>query len=274
MQLSLLESGLLLIASGAVGGFVHALRAPTPNAIILPFSGKRMQLGIAGDVMTGAVAAVAFMFIAQSVLRVSFVELAADTSDEDLVIQLVALGLIAGFAGGGMMGDLAGRVRKLSTEVNEVKEKQKLVDEVEELTRNAARDLMRDKFESAETFARRAFEIDPEHAEALATAATARSYRFHDDIGVLRECVAELNTAAELDPRYELAHYNAASVMSLASSLANGRGEPLPYSKEAIASALKRSIDESPVHREFWKTDGDFKWLAEDGEFLRYLGSS
>jgi tetratricopeptide (TPR) repeat protein len=237
---------LALLCGGVIGGFIAGQRDCLEHKIRLPITGRRIELGVLGDILIGAGACIATFGIAvQSHL------LAIPLQNEPYwLIKLTAIGIITGFTGIKLLSGISSRI---VNEVEDVKESVKSLERREESLRKSTRgDSLREngRYIEAEREYRDALKLDPDND--LAVIGLAKVFRW---TGRVDEAIQQLTEFIDRQPTASRAIYN------------RGCYEALLNRKRAAISDLTRAIQLDPYYRQYAQKDQDLDNLRDDPEF-------
>lgn len=240
-----------IMASGAFGGFVFGLFTRNSYKIRLPLTGNLLEVGFIGDLLVGIGASMTVFFLAGSMFGLKFEgALTAET-----YIKVIALGVLAGFAGirllAGMSNRLLDQISELDSRLDRV-EKQ---DKISELLRQAEF-LRNNNPERSLIIFEKALLIDPENEPALIGKAKAlrRLNRFDEAISILTQVI-------QRNPKAERAYYNRACYKNLSGG----------YTKDDVLADLKTAASLFGFYRDYALDDKDFQSLHEDADFRQIV---
>ena len=137
MQNTLLNVVVMVSVSGALGGLLLAMKVGSSYRVPMPFTGKPIPTGVAGDAFAGAVAGVAVMF---TTTKIFGTPLDTPVIGVDQGLRLLSLGLLSGFAGMGLVESLTGNFTREINEATARAEESKNKLEQSELVRDALRE--------------------------------------------------------------------------------------------------------------------------------------
>ncbi|CAG0980424.1 hypothetical protein PHYC_01737 [Phycisphaerales bacterium] len=272
----------VLLLSGAFGGFIHGIMSPSDNIIKL-FSktgtSPSVALGIWGDVFTGAAASLALMFLGKALFDFRLDDLLNDKPQLEVILRIVAVGVIAGVSGGALLNNLAAKLGKLAADVSSVETKIQIESRRGPMLREAGVLMAKDAFAEAEAvYGRILAEFGPT-AEVLTGIGTAKSYlAAPDGANPATFNVTELNNALRLfkdalqqDIKYEKAWYNTAANKAALLRHAKAKGIAPPFTIDNIAEDLKQAIALEPTNKAFIRTDQDFADILADPVIVKIL---
>lgn len=234
--------------SGAAGGFVLGMKYQRRNPLRIPWVGI-VELGVLGDIIAGSISGLAVMFVASTLLGLSFDQ----PTGTDRYIRMIALGILSGFAGMKLIEDLSAsvteRVSKLEQDVEKGRAVQGLLEDGK---------FFREKrdFESAIECYQAALRFDPESVPAAIALAVTKTdlpgCDLNESIRLLDEIIAKHPTAAK-------AYYNRACFGALQN----------PEDKKQWLSDLQKAIGLENRYSKLARNDDDFAAFSQDTEFLR-----
>jgi len=249
--MSILVELIALVGAGVCGGFISGMRECGEHKIRLPRSGRRIELGIAGDAIIGAAASVATYTVAIASRLID------PPTDPHGLLKVVSVGVVAGFAGIHLLSNISNR---LIRDLKGVKEQVRYLETTEESLWIAERgdDLLRDRrYEAAEREFIEANRVDPNNERAVI--GLAKVFRWTHR---LERSVETLNDFIEKKPEASRAIYNRACYKLL-----------LNQPSEALLD-LERAINLDPYYSSYALTDPDFNNVRHDATFLAVVQGS
>jgi hypothetical protein len=278
---------LTIAVSGAFGGFVHGLLAPKDYKFRL---GKRLvNLGSAGDALTGATAGIAIFAVAGGLLKVDLEKMAAT----DEFIRVIAWGVLSGFAGVRLLEPMTEKfVKQIVGEEIErgikglaAKSVETSIDidlangcitkyEVDKKLSGSMvkkEDLEKD-LADAQNAVDRVLQREPTNEEALRIKAkiykrkAAECADPKDKIPLYDEAIALTNRIVAINPRSEIGYYNRACYMALLRTL-----EP-NMSLDGILESLGEAIKLSETNMKRATEDPDFDSIKREPSFQKLTG--
>jgi tetratricopeptide (TPR) repeat protein len=236
---------LVLLSGGVIGGFIAGQRDCSQHKILLP-SGRKIELGIIGDALIGAATSLSVYGAAIASKLASIPE----DNDTHLLLKLIAVGIIAGFAGIPLLSGISDR---LVRDVQGVKKRVESVERKEESLRKSIRGdslLEQKRYEEAERIFNDALSLDPDNE--LAVIGLAKVFRW---TGRIEQAILLLTEFINRKRDASRAIYNRACYKAL-----------LNQNREAI-SDLKRAIQLDPFYHQYAQKDPDFESIRSDPEF-------
>jgi len=241
---------LIILLSGAVGGFVFAVLYPSSHRIKLPFSIRTLEIGFLGDALIGAAASIAVYLIAREMFKFDLAALSRFQLQS--LIQAIGLGVISGFAGRNVLFRLSGMLfEKLSLAEERLKRNEKL-----DACLRRARFLLDKNPDKALVFYDSVLAEDADHPDALI--GKAKIYRRKRQY---EEAIRLLTRVIEKNPDYERAYYNRACYRNNSTKGSQSRGE--------VLDDLRHAVRLYPDYKWYARDDKDFKNLWEDEDFKK-----
>lgn len=249
MPFSELEKVLIMTAApGALGSFVAGLTSKRTYNLRLPFSGRSVEMGYLGDIAVGVAASLGALFLAKSLFAVP---LDGISKTEDF-IRLMAISLIAGFAGIKLLTRVTGQIVERISTLNQRLDQVVSASQAAELVRQADLKLEKNRLEQAKALYEKALKLDPKYSPALT--GLARVARKGNK---LDEAIALLDRAIEANPNAEKAYYNRACYKALSDK----------HGKDEALADLQKAISLLPYYKQFARDDDDFASLGNEAEF-------
>lgn len=247
-----------LAGAGGFGGALSAIRTPATNRIIVPFTGRKVDLGFLGDILIGIGAGLAIY-----AFNAVFPSSSADkilTPDVDVLLRFFGLGLIAGFAGVRILDKLAAEL--LKQKVNELETKtaaqhaevQKQL-EIARLLTDGRDFYYKELYKSAIEAYDKVLALDPENAKARVNKAAALNSLNPQNH---QEPVQLINAALVTDPKVPFGHYNRACIKAL---------NPAAYPAQETLDDLDKAIKDDPSVKVLAAKDSDFNAVKNEQRF-------
>jgi tetratricopeptide (TPR) repeat protein len=238
-----------LLCGGFMGGFLAGQRDCLEHKVRLPVTGRRLELGILGDMLIGAGACLAAFGIA---LQTKLLEVPNGLVDAFWLIKLACVSVITGFAGIKLLSGISSR---LVRDMEGVKESVESLGREQESMWTAIRgDSLREngRYDEAEREYRKALKLDPDND--VAAIGLAKTFRWS---GRIEQAIQQLTEFIDRKPTASRAIYNRACYEALRNR-----------SREAIAD-LTRAIQLDPYYRQYAQKDEDLDNLRSDPDFPR-----
>lgn len=257
--ISIFKISLLIVLTGAFGGFVFGLVNRPTYKFRWPFSKEDYEFGSLGDAIVGSAASLAIFLVAGALFSLNVDQLSSNAD----ILKIMSIGIISGFAG---IQLLAGMSSRLIQQVSEASKKMEMIDEnvkalqqtevIHGIVDRADKTLRDDnKPDEALLILNDALEIDPVNDAALFV--KAKALRAKDN---LEEAIQVLNTILSRKPNAPRALYNRACYMNLAGTE--------KYTKDMVLADLKNAASSHKPYKVYARTDPDFESLFEDKEFI------
>ncbi len=245
---------LLCIAfSGAFGGLVFGIFTTNTYKVKLPFSGKLLELGFIGDILTGTAASIAIFFIAAPLFNLKI-----GSAEKDCCIKVIALGILSGFTGMKLLSIMSSKLMEKLYVMDRRLDEAEKQDETRELLRQADFYLIHNP-DQANIIYDEILKEDPQNESGLIGKAKVlrRKKDFEKAIKVLTEIVTT-------NPKAARAYYNRACYKNSSSQ----------YSVDDVLSDLEKAISLCDFYRPFALKDDDFENLKGDKKFNKLLRPS
>jgi len=251
-----------LAVAGGFGGALSAIRTPTPNAVIVPFTARKWNLGFLGDIFIGIGAGVA-IYAFNAVFPSSSSE-KIHAPDVDVLLRFFGLGLIAGFAGVRILDKLAAEMLKQKVNDLETKtaaqyaEVQKQLEIARLLT--DGRDFYYKKlYKSAVEAYDKVLVLDPQNPKARVNKAAALNSL--DPLNH-QEPVQLINAALSTDPKVPFGYYNRACIKAL---------NPTAYKTAEVLDDLEKAITDDPSNKVLAAADPDLASVKNEPRFKELI---
>jgi tetratricopeptide (TPR) repeat protein len=238
-----------LALAGGFGGALSAIRTPTINQIIVPFTGRKVDLGFAGDILVGIGAGLAIY-----AFNAVFPSSSADKiriPDVDVLLRFFGLGLIAGFAGVRILDKMAAELLKQKVNDLETKTAIQLAEvqkqlEIARLLADGREFYYKKLYKSAVETYDKVLALEPRNPKAQVNKAAALNSldpRNH------QAPVQLINAALVIDPKVPFGYYNRACIKAL---------NPDTYTPEEVLADLEKAIADDPSNKVLATDDPDF----------------
>jgi tetratricopeptide (TPR) repeat protein len=234
---------LFLMLGGVIGGFISGQRDGLEHKVRLPGTGRRVEMGIVGDVLIGAATSLAAYGVASTLVTIP------PGNEPPLLLKLISFGTITGFTGIQLLSSISSRfVRDLQGIKKRV---QSLERREESLWKSSRADSLREhgRYDEAEREFENALKLDPDND--LAVIGLAKVFRWTDKTD---QAIETLTDFINRKPNAR-AIYNRACYKLL-----------LDQRREAF-SDLKWAIQIDPFYFQYAQKDEDFKSVRSDPEF-------
>ncbi len=240
-------------AAGAFGGIVAGIVSASSNKIVLPFSGRRVEIGFVGDGLIGMAGSLAIYLVVEP----AFAETLKPENARSWLVA-VALGVLSGFAGErllrGMSSRLVEKVAGLDNRIDTVERRERAL----ALNLRADELLHQGRLQEAEGEVEQVLELDPDNILALIS--RGKIFRRREK---WTEAIGALTRIIERHPGTERAYYNRACY-----KLLSGAG------RESALADLRRAVQLQPLYIDYASKDADFKSLWEDDVFKAVLATN
>lgn len=252
-----------LAFAGGFGGALAAIRTPTVNEVIVPFTGRKVKLGFLGDILIGIGTGLA-IYAFNAVFPSSSGE-KIQTPDVDVLLRFFGLGLIAGFAGVRILDKLAAEMLKQKVNDLETKtaaqhaEVQKQL-EIARLLSDGRDFYYKKLYKSAVEAYDKVLALEPESPKARVNKAAALN-----SLNPLnhQEPVQLINAALNTDPKVPFGYYNRACIKAL---------NPSVYKTAEVLADLEKAIADDPSNKVLAADDPDFASVKDEPRFKSLIG--
>ena len=272
---------LMVVIAGAFGGFLGGIGSTEIKAIRLPAKralgespSQVLVLGWVADVLLGAGAAIAGLFIAENLKLNIEVETMSVTDGG----RLCAYSLILGFAGRKVLtqfaDSLSKRIDKIDQDIDQKTGQLQGQIDVQRLMKMGDTAADRQDWAGACNQYKKAYTLSPDDAEVLHGLGLYLAWDAsnRNDKKALREAVKHLSKSIELDDENANVYYDRASTMNYYNDLIAIDGEDRFYPIEDIFADLEECAGAIPI--DLVRSDDDLESLFGSPEFERLFPPS
>lgn len=236
----------IISVSGAFGGIVLGIVNRTNYSICIP-GGRTLKLGFFADSLIGCAAALAIFSIAGSIFNIDLTKL----DNTQNIIKIVAIGILAGFAGISLLRKLSNNMLNKIDDLDQKIDNLQLDIKSRTFVERGVLQARIKEYESAIEYYDHALEIFPRNTRALINKGFA--LKKMGQVESALECALE---ALSIDPVLANAAYNSACYITL-----------LDGPKHKILQHLKVAFKEFPHLKKVANKDSDFDRIREDEDF-------
>lgn len=238
----------ILSASGGFGGLIWSLLQDKRRFELCSISltERKVGLGTIGDIVVGIGSALGVFLVLAGWMRFAI--------EPVPILQLVGLGIVAGYGGEHILATLTKRLQKRLEEVEkELAARDERLSELSLIAQGNA--YIETDQARAEELYMRALEKNPNSARARVGMGVVRKRQQR-----LHEAIMWCSRAIEKDPKYAVAYYNRSCYKCLCK---------LELSE--VLADLEEAIQLDEIYRELARLDQDFASIREQAEFLQLV---
>jgi len=240
-------------AGGAFGGVVLGMVRETRYRIHMP-GGNKMEIGFFGDALVGIAAALSIFTIAGSILNISFDKL----NEPEEFIKIIALSVLAGFAGISLLQKLSENLINKVREINKDVEELKLKEKSSEFLARGEFLANNDQHDEAIEYFDLALSVDSKNE--LSNICKAMSLK---RVGKVQEAYDLMDQIIKGGSNASGAHYNRACYGAL-----------LGHNLSSIINDLSKAIEISKWSRKGAATDSDFDSIRDAEDFKELVNKN